>query len=38
MIDDYYRRMGWEVDTGLPTLETLKRLGMTEFSDVAVVL
>lgn len=37
MIDDYYRRMGWEVDTGLPTLETLKRLGMTEFSDVAVV-
>jgi aldehyde:ferredoxin oxidoreductase len=37
MVDDYYRRMGWDVDTGLPTLETLKRLGMTEFSDVAIV-
>jgi aldehyde:ferredoxin oxidoreductase len=37
MVDDYYRRMGWDSDTGLPTLSTLKRLGMTEFSDVAVV-
>jgi aldehyde:ferredoxin oxidoreductase len=31
MVDEYYRRLGWNVDTGLPTPETLKRLGMEEF-------
>ena len=34
MVDDYYRRMGWDVDTGLPTNETLERLGMSEFSTM----
>jgi aldehyde:ferredoxin oxidoreductase len=31
MVDEYYTQMGWNVDTGLPTPETLKRLGMEEF-------
>jgi aldehyde:ferredoxin oxidoreductase len=31
MIDEYYRQMAWDVDTGLPTPETLRRLGMDEF-------
>jgi aldehyde:ferredoxin oxidoreductase len=32
MVDEYYRQLGWEVETGLPTLETLTRLGMEEFA------
>jgi aldehyde:ferredoxin oxidoreductase len=31
MVDEYYGQMGWNVDTGIPTPETLKRLGMEEF-------
>lgn len=31
MVDEYYRQMGWNVDTGVPTTETLTRLGMEEF-------
>jgi aldehyde:ferredoxin oxidoreductase len=31
MVDEYYDQMGWNVDTGLPTSETLHRLGMEEF-------
>jgi len=31
MVDEYYGQMGWNVDTGLPTPETLRRLGMEEF-------
>jgi aldehyde:ferredoxin oxidoreductase len=31
MVDEYYRLLGWNVDTGLPTPETLRRLGMEEF-------
>ena len=31
MVDEYYRQMGWNVETGLPTPETLGRLGMEEF-------
>jgi aldehyde:ferredoxin oxidoreductase len=31
MIDEYYRQLGWNVDTGIPTPETLTRLGMEEF-------
>jgi aldehyde:ferredoxin oxidoreductase len=33
MVDEYYRQMGWDVATGLPTAETLQRLGMEEFLD-----
>jgi aldehyde:ferredoxin oxidoreductase len=33
MVDEYYRQMDWNVETGLPTKDTLKRLGMTEFLD-----
>jgi len=28
MVDEYYRLMGWEVETGRPTRETLERLGL----------
>jgi aldehyde:ferredoxin oxidoreductase len=31
MVDEYYRQMGWRVETGLPTPATLRRLGMEEF-------
>jgi aldehyde:ferredoxin oxidoreductase len=31
MVDEYYVQMGWNVDTGFPTPETLRRLGMEEF-------
>ena len=31
MVDDYYHQMGWDVETGLPTPEILKRLDMEEF-------
>ncbi|MDP6402707.1 MAG: aldehyde ferredoxin oxidoreductase C-terminal domain-containing protein, partial [SAR202 cluster bacterium] len=31
MVDEYYQQMGWNVDTGMPTPETLKRLDMEEF-------
>jgi aldehyde:ferredoxin oxidoreductase len=31
MVDEYYRQMGWDIDTGMPTGGTLERLGMTEF-------
>ena len=30
MLDDYYRERGWDLETGLPTKETLERLGLTE--------
>ncbi|MBM3518916.1 MAG: hypothetical protein FJX56_13860 [Alphaproteobacteria bacterium] len=36
MLDEYYRRQGWSLETGLPTRATLQRLGMDEFvADVA---
>ena len=31
MVDEYYRQMGWDVETGIPTADTLVRLGMEEF-------
>lgn len=30
MVDEYYRQMGWDVETGLPLPATLRRLGITE--------
>ncbi|MFH1140388.1 MAG: aldehyde ferredoxin oxidoreductase N-terminal domain-containing protein [Chloroflexota bacterium] len=32
MVDEYYRQMGWNVETGLPTADTLRRLGLEEFA------
>jgi aldehyde:ferredoxin oxidoreductase len=31
MVDEYYRLMGWDVDTGAPTTDTLRSLDMEEF-------
>ncbi len=28
MLNDYYRLRGWDLDTGLPTAKTVKRLGL----------
>ena len=28
MLDDYYRLRGWDLKTGLPTEETIKRLSL----------
>jgi aldehyde:ferredoxin oxidoreductase len=33
MVDEYYRQMGWDVETGLSTPDTLQRLGMDEFLE-----
>ncbi|MDP6512896.1 MAG: aldehyde ferredoxin oxidoreductase N-terminal domain-containing protein [SAR202 cluster bacterium] len=33
MVDEYYSQMEWNVDTGLPTTDTLWRLNMTEFME-----
>jgi len=35
MVYDFYRECGWDLATGRPTLATLKRLGMEEFSFAA---
>ena len=35
MKDDFYRSMGWEIETGIPSLERLRSLGL---DDVAVDL
>jgi aldehyde:ferredoxin oxidoreductase len=34
MVDEYYRQLEWDVDRGIPTAETLKRLNMDEFLDL----
>jgi len=31
MVEDYYQEWGWDRKTGVPTPETLKRLGLTEY-------
>ena len=33
MVEEYYECMGWERRTGKPTLETLKRLNMEEYTE-----
>jgi aldehyde:ferredoxin oxidoreductase len=33
MVDDYYRQLHWNVETGLPTADGLRRLGMEEFIE-----
>jgi aldehyde:ferredoxin oxidoreductase len=30
MLDEYYRERGWNVDTGIPTHQTLKRLRLKQ--------
>jgi hypothetical protein len=32
MVDEYYRQMGWEVATGMPTRPGLARLGLEEYT------
>jgi aldehyde:ferredoxin oxidoreductase len=36
LAEEYYRQMGWAPDTGLPTADTLRRLGVEEFSGETV--
>jgi len=33
MLDDYYKLRGWDLETGLPTSKTIKRLGLEWTSD-----
>ncbi|GIX48465.1 MAG: aldehyde ferredoxin oxidoreductase [Candidatus Tectimicrobiota bacterium] len=33
MVDEYYRQMGWHVETGIPTRATLARLGLEAYAD-----
>jgi aldehyde:ferredoxin oxidoreductase len=37
MLDEYYEVRGWDVETGLPTRETLERLGLMAFPEDADV-
>ena len=37
MVDEYYRNMEWNVETGFPTVATLQRLGMDEFLEEPAV-
>lgn len=32
MVDEYYRQMGWDVETGRPAVDTLRRLGLDEYA------
>ncbi|MBI4333062.1 MAG: aldehyde ferredoxin oxidoreductase family protein [Chloroflexi bacterium] len=33
LVDDYYRICGWDVETGIPTREKLRQLGLEELLD-----
>ncbi len=35
MLDEYYRLRGWDVDTGVPTPEKLKELGLDKAAELA---
>ena len=38
MIDEYYGERGWDIETGIPTAETLRRLGLDRASvDVSML-
>jgi aldehyde:ferredoxin oxidoreductase len=37
MIDEYYELMGWDVATGRPKIETIRKLGLEEFAEAAGV-
>jgi aldehyde:ferredoxin oxidoreductase len=36
MLDEYYEQRGWNLDTGLPTMDTLKRLGLEREGEAVV--
>ena len=38
MMDEYYAIRGWDVHTGVPTLETLQRLGLPAIEDTRAEL
>ena len=33
LLDDYYDERGWDVALGIPTLSTLKRLGLSDVAE-----
>ncbi len=33
MLDEYYRERGWDLETGIPSKETLERLGLGRVAD-----
>ncbi len=33
MKDDYYRLMGWDLETGMPTRQTLEKYGLADVAD-----
>jgi len=35
MLDEYYRLRGWDVETGIPLPETLRRLGLEDAAKTA---
>ena len=37
MKDDYYQIMGWDRQTGIPTRQTLEKLGLADVAEVLVV-
>jgi aldehyde:ferredoxin oxidoreductase len=33
MLDEYYEARGWDRETGIPTKESLRRLGLGDFAE-----
>jgi aldehyde:ferredoxin oxidoreductase len=33
MKDDYYQMMGWDLQTGMPTRNTLEKYGLADVAD-----
>jgi aldehyde:ferredoxin oxidoreductase len=36
MLDEYYEQRGWNLDSGLPTMDTLKRLGLEKEGEAVI--
>jgi aldehyde:ferredoxin oxidoreductase len=37
LVDDYYALMGWDIATGRPTPETIRKYGLEEFAEATGV-
>jgi aldehyde:ferredoxin oxidoreductase len=38
IVTEYYDRMGWDSESGLPTVDTLEELGMAEFEEARAAI
>jgi len=33
MLDDYYKLRGWDLTTGWPRMDTIRKLGLEDFAE-----